>query len=171
MNALARSPSRHLAWPRVVFLGLGFAAMRLACAASIDLAIAIDDGKVMLERGDTSEYQVIVTNRGPDPVHQATVHVSVSGYAGQTLWTCETGTGAPCAVAQGVGPPVQLIDVPVDGLVIYHLSVTVGTGPADTLTVRGTIRGHGDESDTDDADNVDSDIDTIGMFANSFETP
>jgi hypothetical protein len=104
-------------------------------------------------------------------VTQATVHVSVSGYVVQATWTCETDTGAPCAVASGIGPPVQLVDIPANHSLIYHLSVTTKSNASGSLTVFGTLRAHGDQLELDDADNTDIDVDHFGVFADGFEAP
>jgi hypothetical protein len=170
MNALSYLSSRRLVAHRVLSLSLGLATAPWACAATnIESAISISDDRDVIGAGDTTVYEIIVSNAGPGVVHQATVHVSVSGYVAQATWTCETDTGAPCAVAEGIGAPVELIDIPVDHALIYHLGVTTKSNASSALTVFGTLRLHGDQFELDDADNTAIDVDDFGVFANGFD--
>src|SRR3569623_2130296 len=135
MNALAATRSRRLA--RGLAYALGIAGVQCAGASSFDSAIATDDGRALIEAGDTTQYTILVTNSGPDAVSQATVHVSISGSVAQATWTCTTDAGTPCAAAQGAGAPVQLVDIPVGHSLIYRLDVTSKSSASGSLDVFG----------------------------------
>lgn len=141
-----------------------------ASATNVDLSLLIDDGATFAPGGGVAEYFAIVHNAGPDASSGATVHIVFPASVSDFRWTCETASQAPCATASGVGPVVQNVDLSSGASLVYRLRAEIKATPEHPLTISGTVRSHGTETESFGDDNVASDTDTVGVFASDFES-
>lgn len=106
-----------------------------------DLRVTITDnlnGQVPTPGGNIV-YTVTVTNGGPNPVTGASLdHLLPAGAVGAT-WSC-TGNGATCPAAAGAGTiNTNMLNLPVNGVVTYTITVPVGVAPLDLVNPTSVI--------------------------------
>jgi len=110
--------------------------------ASADLSIVKATTTPNVNVGDTVNYQLVITNAGPDPVTGATITDTVPAQITNVVWTCAASGGATCNATSGTGNAIQLTaDIPVNGIITIDIDGDAsGAGTiANTASVSSTV--------------------------------
>ncbi|WEX10575.1 hypothetical protein [Chelativorans sp. AA-79] len=127
-----------------------------------DLAITKDNGVTTYTPGLDASYTITVTNNGPFGVQNAQISDPLP--AGVTIanWTCGNATGgAVCGAANGTGAIDTTANLPAGSSVTYTLSMGVPSGQTGSFTNTATVTTPDGVTDTNTANNTDSDTDTM----------
>ncbi len=122
---------------------------------TVDLGVTIDDGVADLTPGGQTTYTIVVTNAGPSSVTGASVSGVLPAGLTNATWTCNCGTGS------GTGSINELVDIPVGGSVTFVVDVDVDPAARGTITNPIAVSAPVGVTDTDPANNSDSDTDTL----------
>jgi hypothetical protein len=140
----------------------------------VDLAVALTDFVTQVSPGGLVEYRIDVGNIGPLAVIGSRLQAPATAGLSEVLWACTPLQPAVCPTAAGSGGIDQLLDLPVNGGLRYVLSAqvdaTVGNGS--TITQTASIDAPAGSIESQVADNMASDVDTVvvdAVFANGFE--
>ncbi|HEY6892830.1 MAG TPA: PKD domain-containing protein, partial [Rhodanobacteraceae bacterium] len=138
-----------------------------------DVGVALDDGLVDVAPGGSVVYTLIATNHGSDTVVGETIVTALSPKLVDVAWTCVASSGSACTAESGTGDIGGTIDLAPGGTVTYTIAATVASAAAGTLESTAAIGPPAGYEDPNVADNIATDIDTIGdrIFANGFEAP
>jgi uncharacterized repeat protein (TIGR01451 family) len=135
----------------------------------VDLAIAIDDFNTYVRGGSLLDFIIVVQNHGSADAHAAKVTYSIpSNFVGAS-WTCEPAGAATCT-ASGSGDINDTVEIPFNGSVLYHLSGSVLASPEMPLVQTVTVSASATQTDANLSDNTATDTDTVGIFANGFDS-
>jgi uncharacterized repeat protein (TIGR01451 family) len=125
-------------------------------APLFNLGITKDDGGLStVVPGQGLIYTLTVTNAGPGPAFGANVRDILGPQFSSAVWTATFSGGASGNVA-GVGSIDELIDLPVGGVAVYSLAVTVDPSATGLLTNTALILPPAGGSDPDGSDNKSS---------------
>lgn len=125
-----------------------------------DLAITKTNGVSSLVSGQTVTYLITAINAGPLPAGATVTDNFPAALQGAT-WTCAAGGGASCGMASGAGALSQSINLPVNGTVTFTVTATVAADAAGTLTNTASIAPAAGITDSNLANNIATDTDTI----------
>lgn len=138
-------------------------------AAYTDLAIDKTSGSANASPGGSIEYLILVENLGPSDVVGAQVIDNPPPRLGNLSWMCQPTGGATCS-ASGTGPIDELVDIPVGESVAFMLSATLQDTDEQPVTNTASIEAPNTVVELDLFNNNDSDTDSVGLFADGFES-
>lgn len=126
-----------------------------------NLEIVKSDGVTQVRCGDPVEYQIEVTNLGPNAVVDAVVRDVFPSKLEDPAWTCSPTTpGARCAPA-GSESIDDRVDLPVGGKVHYEVSGTIGDNASGTIENVATVEPPTGIDDPDRSNNRSVDRNSI----------
>jgi hypothetical protein len=135
----------------------------------VDLATTIDDFNTYARGGSLLDYVIVVQNKGPADAHGAKVSYAPPSNFVSAAWTCEPAGAATCS-AVGTGNISDTVDIPANGSVLYHLSGTVLSLPEFPLVQTFNVAAAASQTDSNAGNNTATDTDTVGIFANGFDS-
>jgi uncharacterized repeat protein (TIGR01451 family) len=135
-----------------------------------DLSVAIEDDTAFVAGGDPIAYRVTVRNNGPENASGARVRVTLSANLIDAAWTCDAGAGASCT-AGGNGEIDDLAGIPPGAAVIYTLTASTVALPEFPAGLDATVTAPSGLTDLNPLNDSASDVDTVGIFADGFDTP
>jgi large repetitive protein len=116
--------------------------------------------------GETVQYVFTVTNRGPGAAKAVRIHDPLYKGMLQPVWTCSAGPGSACGAAAGSGVISTTADIAANSLVVYRLSVLVGS--CDGLLINRASAFAPGIVDPNPANNIAIDVDNDGDGANLY---
>jgi len=138
-----------------------------------DLQISLGNAQTRLLPGQSTTYELLVANAGPDAVAEATLTDTVPDSLGDVQWTCSTAAGgALCPNAQGIGSIAHSLQLPASGALRYQVTATVVADPGAFVTHTATLSAAAPVLDGNLANNTATDQDPvvpIGLYADGFE--
>ena len=136
--------------------------------AGADLVLEKTSGSFFTQPGGTINYEILVVNAGPSDVVGARITDTPPPVLSNVTWDCMAIDGATCQEADGINEIDQTVDIPNGGALMYRLTGTLpstGNNPiTNTASVSNPI------IELNPADNSDSDIDLVGLFADGMES-
>ncbi len=129
-----------------------------------DLSITKSDGVTAAIPGSTTTYTVVASNSGPSDVLGATVSDQIPTGVTGFSWTCAPTGGATCS-ASGTGAISESVDLPSGASATFTVVAAVSAGASGSLSNTATISAPGTVTDTNLANNTDTDTDTLGPEA------
>jgi uncharacterized repeat protein (TIGR01451 family) len=141
----------------------------IVVGASAGLSVTIDDGTTFVAGGGAVQYTIVVANAGPAPAAGARVADPVPANLSGVTWTCVASAGAACS-AQGSGDIDDIVDLPPGAVLTYVMIGTVATDPEIPLANTANVHAPAGTTDTNPLDDSASDVDTVGVFADGFDT-
>jgi uncharacterized delta-60 repeat protein len=148
---------------------------RITVAPGTDLEVAIDDGRSLVQDGESTVYAIVVANAGPNDA-TATLATTLSSALTNVAWTCVPALStAPCPTpASGTGSLSTGVALAVGTALRFDLVATVNAAIGDsiaasvgvTLPVGVAALDPGDDNDTDTNSVVGN-----GVFEDGFEGP
>jgi uncharacterized repeat protein (TIGR01451 family) len=139
-------------------------------APAANLSVTIDDGVSFATGGAIVEYTIVVRNTGPSPVAGARVRDVAPANLLDVAWTCVADAGASCSAA-GAGDLDDVVGLPDSGMVTYLMTATVAANPETPLANTVSVSPPSGTTDTNPLDDSATDVDTVGVFADGFDTP
>lgn len=126
---------------------------------AVDLSLTKTDGSTTYTPGAAVTYTIIVSNNGLNNVNGATLTDIFPAIITSASWTCLPSAGASCP-ASGSGNINHTVNIPAGGTLTY--TVTAGTNPAALTDLINTasISAPAGYTETNPADNSDTDTDT-----------
>jgi uncharacterized repeat protein (TIGR01451 family) len=134
----------------------------------LDLSISVDDGVAFAPGGSVVEYLIDVHNAGPDDAIGAVVRDMLPANLVDASWSCSAQAGASCT-ASGSGNIEDMITLPGGSMLTYMLSATVAANPETAVDNTAVVESPSGTLDANIDNNSDSDIDTVGIFANGYD--
>ena len=126
-----------------------------------DLVITKDDGTTVATPGETTTYDIVVTNpSGPSDVVGATVTDALPVGATSMNWTC-TATGGGACAASGSGALSESVDVPIGGSVTFSVTVAIDPSATGTITNSASVATPVGVVDPVPGNDTDDDTDTL----------
>jgi uncharacterized repeat protein (TIGR01451 family) len=141
----------------------------ITVAAGLDLQISIDDGSAYAQGGLPVDYTITVVNHGPDDAIGAHVRDALPSNLVAASWTCAP-TGTASCTAAGDGDIDDVVDLPNGGALTYQLSATVLADPEVPIENTVSVTPPAGVPDANTANNSATDSDTVGIFADGFDT-
>ena len=140
-----------------------------------DLQVTLSNNETQLIPGQSTTYEVVVANAGPENVPEATLSYAVPAVLINVQWTCSTVAGAAiCPHAQGSGNDIaESLQLPVNSALRYRVTATVNADPGAFIGNTATVTAAAPVVDGDQGNNSATDQDpvlSIGLFADGFET-
>lgn len=141
----------------------------------VDLAVSIDDGRIGLAPGDTSDYVIRVRNIGSLDALDARIESPLAAELIDAAWQCVASGGAVCTSASGSGGIDEYIDVPAGGQLTYTLTATVdptiNVMLHETVVQTVTVTSDPSQDEVSIQNNVASDINEVFkvIFKDGFE--
>ena len=142
---------------------------RSGAGNNIDLTAYIDDFNTYVRGGSLLDFVILVSNNGPSDAVNAKVSYSPPSNFIDPVWTCVSSGAATCT-ANGNGDIDDTVNIPANGSLLYHLSGTVLRLPEMPLVQTVKVTATAPQTDTDPQDNSSTDTDTVGIFANGFDS-
>jgi uncharacterized repeat protein (TIGR01451 family) len=137
----------------------------------IDLAISIEDAVSFAQSSQLLTYLITVQNIGAVDSHNAMVQDILPANLSNATWTCApVGANASCA-ASGTGNILDLINLPTATAVIFQLTATVVPLPEGPVIQAAAVSAGAGETDSNPSNNIATDTDVVGIFADSFDPP
>ena len=89
-------------------------------------------GPTGVAAGTSATFRMTLVNTGPDPAASVRVIDSVGGNLTLTGITCAASNGAICPAAP-LGPLMDVVDLPVNGTLVFDVTATVANGTNGTI--------------------------------------
>lgn len=124
-----------------------------------DVEVTKTDGTDTATPGSSTTYAIVVSNRGPSDVHDATV-IDVPPPGFSCNWTCEPTGGAICD-PQPTGNLVDIIDLPADSTAAYTAHCLIPPRAFGYITNRVSVQLPEDITELDPDDNSAKDTDLM----------
>jgi uncharacterized repeat protein (TIGR01451 family) len=134
----------------------------------LDLSISIDDGLAFAPGGSVVEYLIDVHNAGPADAVGAHVRDMLPANLVDASWSCSAPPGASCT-ASGGGNIEDMINLPSGSTLSYLLSATVVASPETPVDNTVVVEVPSGTLDANSGNNSDTDIDTVGIFADGYD--
>ncbi|MGN8551424.1 UNVERIFIED_CONTAM: GEVED domain-containing protein [Microbacterium sp. SLM126] len=132
---------------------------RVAIAPAADLAVTKTDGRTLYGAGTSTVYTVTVTNNGPSAVTGATVSDPLPSGITTSSWTCSTTAGGSCGASSGTGAISSTVNLPVNGVATYTITMPIPADRSGDLTNTFTATTPVGVVDPTPANNSATDID------------
>ena len=113
-------------------------------------------------------YSAVVFNGGPWGTKEAIVEIDPGQGFSSVNWTCVPLDNADC-VAEGSGPILEFIVLPVGGSVLFTLEADANGLEHDIVEAAVSAVATGEFVDANPADNTDSIVTLVPLFAGGFE--
>jgi choice-of-anchor A domain-containing protein/uncharacterized repeat protein (TIGR01451 family)/uncharacterized repeat protein (TIGR02543 family) len=128
-----------------------------------DLVLTKTDGLAAVTWGQSVQYLIEVTNRGPSAVTGARVTDMLPAELTGASWTCTASNQGACGTPSGTGHLDAQVDLPVDAKAIFTLSAAVvGGSGVGRLSNLATVTVPSGMADSDLQNNQAVDTDSIG---------
>ena len=132
----------------------------IATQGAADLAVTKTDGKTQYVPGTTTNYTIVVTNRGPSNVTGATVVDTFPSQVEGATWTATYSSGSSGS-ASGSGNINSLVNLLNGGTATFIVTAPVRVGSFGNLTNTVTVTNPAGLPDPDPSNNSATDIDTF----------
>ena len=150
--------------------GFSTGTVRINVAPAADLQIDKISNSFFTEPGGTISYTIEIANPGPSDVIGATVDDQLPPRLGNATWECIADPGASCA-ADGTGDLAdEPVDLPEGTSVIFTLDAELLDTENDPITNTASVTAPVGVLELVPANNVDSDTDLVGLFADGMES-
>lgn len=126
----------------------------------VDLQISKTNNQISVLPGEQITYDIVVTNNGPNPVAGAAVQDSFPPELDNVAYTSEA-SGDASGNTNGVGDINDLLNLGVDGSVIYTVQASVADDAFGTLSNTATVSEPDDVVELDPSNNSSTDTDPI----------
>lgn len=141
--------------------GNGLVVLQWVDPLEVDLAISKDDGSATYTPGLNNTYTIVVSNSGPDAVTGARIQDPLPAGISSASWSCGNATGGGvCGATNGSDGIDSTANLPAGGSVTYTFSLAVPSSYTGNLTNTATVTAPTGVTDTNLANNDDSDTDT-----------
>lgn len=144
--------------------------------ATVDLQVAVSNGRDSVQTGDTLSYDITLANTGIDAVSGASIHGAIPPQLGPATWTCLPAfSTAPCPTGpngSGSGDFDLVVNLNGGTHLRYALTATVYGSVGEHVWFQVTATAPAGVADGDLSNNTASDWDPIvnvAIFANGFE--
>lgn len=127
---------------------------------SIDLQITKTDGKATYTPGNNTVYTISITNTGPSDVAGAQISDPLPAGITVASWNANVSGGATTPASNGTGAINQLVNIPVNGTVVYTFNVVIPSGFTGNLVNTATVTAPAGYTDTNTGNNTATDTDT-----------
>lgn len=144
-------------------------AFTIEVIAAADLVIDKTSGSFFTPAGGNVSYTLLITNRGPSDVAQATVIDIPPSRLGNATWTCTPIGPADCNPS-GTTLIDELVNMPEGTSVVFQLQASLLDGDEDAITNIAEVQTPAGVLELAPASNVDSDTDLVGLFADGMES-
>lgn len=141
----------------------------VSVSAGLDLSIGMTGGAPFLGDGMPIDYTITVQNIGTTDAHNATVQDPLPGNLLGATWTCATIGTATCT-ASGSGSISDMVNIPKNAGLIYHLAATVQAIPEFAVVNTATVTAQSGEVDVNPANNSVTLTTAVGIFHSGFES-
>ena len=132
----------------------------IATQGAADLAVTKTDGKTQYVPGTTTTYTIVVTNRGPSNVTNATVVDTLPAQVEGATWTATYSSGSS-GPASGSGNINSLVNLLNGGTATFTVTAPVRAGSFGNLTNTVTVTNPAGLPDPDPSNNSATDINTF----------
>ncbi|SIO40542.1 PKD domain-containing protein [Chitinophaga niabensis] len=127
---------------------------------SIDLQITKTDGKTSYVPGTNTIYTINVTNTGPSDVAGAQVSDLLPAGITNASWSANVSGGATVPANSGTGAISQLVNIPVNGTIVYTFTMAVPPAFTGNLVNTATVTAPSGYTENNTANNTATDTDT-----------
>ncbi len=138
-------------------------------SSTADLAIVKRNGERLLPGGAQTTYVILVTNNGPQPVTNARVTDILPPQLSAATWTCVVSGSGSCP-ASGSGNIDALVSLASGAQATFQLTATVQLNPEQIVSNTANIAPPANTPDPQLGNNESTDVDTIGLHADGFES-
>ena len=138
-------------------------------SATADLAIVKRNGERLLPGGSQTTYIILVSNNGPQPVTNARVTDILPPQLSAATWTCVVSGSGSCP-ATGSGNIDALVSLASGAQATFQLTATVQLNPEQIVSNTASIAPPANTPDPQLGNNESTDVDTIGLHADGFES-
>jgi uncharacterized repeat protein (TIGR01451 family) len=135
---------------------------------SVDVSTTLGNGLSYIDIGADVSWTAVIANDGDDTAYAVRVTDNAPVGLTDVLWSCE---GAACPVAAGNGAIDLLVTLPPGSQVELTIAGVVTAAAAPLISYAIDAEVDADSVDTDPADNLAIDTDSVGLrvFADGFE--
>lgn len=147
----------------------------ITVAPGTDLEVAIDDGRSLVQDGESTVYAIVVANAGPNDA-TATLATTLPPALTDVAWTCvQASSTATCPTpASGTGSLSTGVTLAVGTALRFDLIATVDGMIGDTIAATTGVTLPAGVAALDPGDDTDTDTNAIvgnGVFEDGFEGP
>lgn len=135
----------------------------------LDLSIQIDDGVGFAAGGSAVQYLIDVYNAGPADAVGAVVRTSLPDNLIGATWLCVAREPGASCTSSGSGNIEDTVFLPSGATLSYWLNGTVAFDPEMPLASSASVLAPQGRLDTDGSNDSASDVDVVGIFADSFD--
>jgi uncharacterized delta-60 repeat protein len=145
----------------------------ITVAPGTDLEVAIDDGRSLVQDGESTIYAIVVANAGPNDA-TATLATTLPPALTDVAWTCvQASSTATCPTpTSGTGSLSTGVTLAVGTALRFDLIATVDGTIGDTITAAAGVTLPAGVTALDPGDDTDTDTNAIvgnGVFGDGFE--
>jgi uncharacterized repeat protein (TIGR01451 family) len=127
----------------------------------VNLSVTKTDGSASAVPGTNVTYTIVAANAGPSTATSAAITDPLPSGASSGTWSCVANSGGTCAAASGAMPMSTTATLASAGSVTYTVIVAVSSTATGSLANSVTISAPAGVVETNSANNVATDTDTL----------
>jgi uncharacterized repeat protein (TIGR01451 family) len=127
----------------------------------VDLGVTKTDGVASAVPGTNVTYTIVASNAGPSTATSASITDALPSDTTSGTWTCVAGSGGTCGAANGTMPMSTSATLSPAGSVTYTVVVAVSSTATGSLANSVTITAPAGAVETNSANNVATDTDSL----------